>query len=240
MHMRPNWSAQHLTTATQFPARPEIGRAYFIDDEGVIRIDHGQGVITYGNRPGPQGPPGSPAAELQEDICDTDEAVITLAHLIHDLTLRHSQKPTHKIILTALQALQAEIFDLDEGLLEVLAMLRERKPKPEPHDGKPHIPANVQEDIFSLDEALIFLLNFMWERIRTDPVKQSMKDDLAELNAAVLDMVMLGYHNHVGHRRDEDIDALNEAVMTMVDLVHELDTKRREEIQQLREMISNS
>ena len=49
------YGVSHIETIEQLPPELERGRAYFIDSEGYIVIDHGRGPIVYGNRPGPAG-----------------------------------------------------------------------------------------------------------------------------------------------------------------------------------------
>lgn len=116
---RPNWKAKHLTTASQFPDKPTRGRAYFIDDEGVIKIDHGQGVITYGARPGPPGPPGSPRDDLQEQLFDLEEASLRVIGLVHDYAIRKSAETRQN----------ADIEDLNYAVLVMMNLFYEHMNK---------------------------------------------------------------------------------------------------------------
>ena len=76
------WSARHVGTRSRLPAKLTKGRAYFIEDEQVIVVDHGKGAITYGSQPGPQGEPGEPLPFLQEQIDNLDEASLNTIHAL--------------------------------------------------------------------------------------------------------------------------------------------------------------
>ena len=56
------------------PEKLTRGRAYFVDDEQVIVIDHGQGPVIYGGKPGPQGQAGEPLPQIQDQIDKLSEA----------------------------------------------------------------------------------------------------------------------------------------------------------------------
>lgn len=116
---RPEWRAKHLTTASQFPEKPTRGRAYFIDDEGVIKIDHGQGVITYGARPGPPGPPGSPKEDMQEQIFDLEEASLRVIDLVHTYAIKRSTE----------QRFNADIDNLNYAVLTMMNLFYEHMNK---------------------------------------------------------------------------------------------------------------
>lgn len=76
MMARIRWTVRHVETLEGLPEKLEIGRAYFVDDEQIIVIDHGdgRGVIKYGGKPGPQGIAGEPIPQLQEQILALAEA----------------------------------------------------------------------------------------------------------------------------------------------------------------------
>ena len=42
------FSVKHITSRSNLPQSLITGRAYFIDDEGSVVIDHGNGPVTYG------------------------------------------------------------------------------------------------------------------------------------------------------------------------------------------------
>ena len=60
------------------PETLEIGRVYFIDDAQVIVVDHGKGPVIYGGVPGPQGEPGEPLPQIQEQIDTLSGAILNL------------------------------------------------------------------------------------------------------------------------------------------------------------------
>ncbi len=64
----PYYGVSHIETLELLPPELERGRAYFIDSEGYIVIDHGRGPIIYGNRPGPAGPASESSEYVQEQI----------------------------------------------------------------------------------------------------------------------------------------------------------------------------
>ena len=65
---RAYFTARHVPTASALPEKLTKGRVYFVDDEGYIVIDHGDGPRIYGYRIGPAGRPGEPIPELQHQI----------------------------------------------------------------------------------------------------------------------------------------------------------------------------
>ena len=82
---RPYFTAKHVETMTLLPENLEVGRAYFVDDEQVIVIDHGRGPVIYGNSPGPQGIAGEPIPQLQEQIDQLAEASLNHTKIIWDI-----------------------------------------------------------------------------------------------------------------------------------------------------------
>lgn len=71
------------------PEKLTRGRAYFIDDEQVIVIDHGRGPVIYGGKPGPQGASGEPIPELQDQIDSLVQAELTTQKNLWDLKTLH-------------------------------------------------------------------------------------------------------------------------------------------------------
>ncbi len=67
---RPYFSVKHVESMSLLPEKLTPGRIYFIDDEQVIVIDHGNGLppVIYGGKPGPQGASGEPQPFLQDEI----------------------------------------------------------------------------------------------------------------------------------------------------------------------------
>ncbi len=80
------YGVSHIEKLTLLPETLELGRAYFVDDEGYIVIDHGRGPIIYGNRPGPQGQAGEPIPQLQDQIDYLTEAVFNILSEIMRMT----------------------------------------------------------------------------------------------------------------------------------------------------------
>lgn len=85
---RPYFTVRHVESRSDLPAKLERGRAYFVDDDQVIVIDHGLGPVEYGGKPGPQGPSGEPQPHLQEQIDMLAEASLRTQKTIYDLHQR--------------------------------------------------------------------------------------------------------------------------------------------------------
>ena len=74
------------------PQKLVRGRAYFIDDEQVIVVDHGKGPVIYGGKPGPQGQAGEPLPQLQDQIDNLAAAELLTQENIWRLTERSDKK----------------------------------------------------------------------------------------------------------------------------------------------------
>ena len=74
----PYYGVSHIETLDALPPELERGRAYFIDSEGYIVIDHGHGPVIYGNRPGPAGKESANSEYVQEQIDYLTEAVFNI------------------------------------------------------------------------------------------------------------------------------------------------------------------
>lgn len=85
---RPYWKARHVDTRALLPAKLERGRAYFVDDEQIIIIDHGLGPVEYGGKPGPQGQPGKPIPSLQGQIDDLARAALQTSVTLKEINER--------------------------------------------------------------------------------------------------------------------------------------------------------
>lgn len=72
----PYWSVKHVGTLSLLPEKLTRGRAYFVDDEQIIIIDHGQGPVIYGGKPGPQGIAGEPSELVQSQIDNLADAAL--------------------------------------------------------------------------------------------------------------------------------------------------------------------
>lgn len=82
----PYLGVSHIEKLNKLPADLEVGRAYFVDEEGYIVINHGRGPIIYGNRPGPQGQAGEPIPQLQDQIDYLTEAIFNILMEITQMT----------------------------------------------------------------------------------------------------------------------------------------------------------
>jgi len=85
---RPYFTAKHVESMALLPDNLKIGRAYFVDDEQVIVIDHGRGPVIYGKSPGPQGIAGEPIPQLQDQIDALAEAELTTQRTLWDINER--------------------------------------------------------------------------------------------------------------------------------------------------------
>lgn len=104
MMARPYFTARHLESMSLLPDTLEIGRAYFVDDEQVIVIDHGRGPVVYGKAPGPQGIAGEPIPQLQDQIDALVTAELTTQKTIWDINKREVERTEQ----TALRISEAE------------------------------------------------------------------------------------------------------------------------------------
>ena len=83
---RPYFSVKHVETMELLPEKLTPGRIYFVDDEQVIVIDHGNGLppVVYGGKPGPQGPAGTPQAILQTELDVLAQTSLAIEELLWD------------------------------------------------------------------------------------------------------------------------------------------------------------
>ncbi|MBQ3653302.1 MAG: hypothetical protein II954_02665 [Synergistaceae bacterium] len=88
---RPYYSVKHVESMALLPEKLTRGRAYFVDDEQVIVIDHGRGPVIYGGKPGPQGATGEPIPELQDQIDSLVQAELTTQKNLWELKTLHKE-----------------------------------------------------------------------------------------------------------------------------------------------------
>lgn len=89
---RPYFTARHIESMALLPETLEVGRAYFVDDEQVIVIDHGRGPVIYGKSTGPQGAAGEPIPQLQDQIDKLAEASLSQSKTIWEINLREIER----------------------------------------------------------------------------------------------------------------------------------------------------
>ena len=104
---RPYFTAKHVESMSLLPDTLEIGRAYFVDDEQVIVIDHGRGPVIYGGAAGPQGAAGEPIPQLQEQIDSLAAEAFTTQKTIWDINKREIEH--YEQIHDAIENVKAEI-----------------------------------------------------------------------------------------------------------------------------------
>lgn len=104
---RPYFTAKHVESMSLLPDTLEIGRAYFVDDEQVIVIDHGRGPVIYGGAAGPQGAAGEPIPQLQEQIDALAAEAFTTQKTIWDINKREIEH--YEQIHDAIENVKAEI-----------------------------------------------------------------------------------------------------------------------------------
>ena len=83
---KPYYSLRHVESMADLPANLTVGRIYFVDDEQVLVINHGNGLppVVYGGKPGPQGPAAQPQALIQEQIDTLVQTALRMQAVIWD------------------------------------------------------------------------------------------------------------------------------------------------------------
>ena len=104
---RPYFTAKHVESMSLLPGTLEVGRAYFVDDEQVIVIDHGRGPVIYGGATGPQGAAGEPIPQLQGQIDALAAQAFTTQKTIWDINKRELDR--HEQIQEIIAGVKAEI-----------------------------------------------------------------------------------------------------------------------------------
>lgn len=108
---KPYFTAKHVESMALLPETLEVGRAYFVDDEQVIVIDHGRGPVTYGGATGPQGIAGEPIPQLQSQIDSLTAEALTTQKTIWDINTRE---------VAHYEAIQSTIADVRSEILQVI------------------------------------------------------------------------------------------------------------------------
>ena len=144
---RPYFTAKHVESMSLLPDTLEIGRAYFVDDEQVIVIDHGRGPVIYGGAAGPQGAAGEPIPQLQEQIDALAAEAFTTQKTIWDINKRELDR--HEQIQGIIEDVKEEITSAIQTQREELseAMQTQRE----------ELTAAMQEQADRMDSALNIL-----------------------------------------------------------------------------------
>ena len=163
---RPNWKARHVRTLAELPEKLIKGRAYFVDDEGIILVDHGdhRGVQTYGNRPGIQGMPGEPLPNIESDIDSLAAASVkTSSNLYNEIKQRRlAVEQLNKLRIDTENKLQSQIDSLVKAAVENFRTLtHETLTRRQNLDNEKNLrqdsDSNLQNQINSLVRAILFL-----------------------------------------------------------------------------------
>ena len=121
---RPYFTAKHVESMSLLPQTLEVGRAYFVDNEQVIVIDHGRGPVIYGGATGPQGAAGEPIPQLQEQIDSLVAQAYTTQKTIWDINKRELdrheqiQEIIENVKTEIVSAMQSQRDDLTEAMQE--------------------------------------------------------------------------------------------------------------------------
>ena len=125
---RPYLSVKHVETMSLLPAKLTRGRAYFIDDEQVIVIDHGLGPVTYGGKPGPQGATGEPIPQMQAQLDGLSEAAFKMQNFMwqESQRVRTQDERIEAHFTEQDEHLQEQINDAASAILTLSSLLHEK------------------------------------------------------------------------------------------------------------------
>ena len=107
---QPYFTAKHVESMALLPNTLEVGRAYFVDDEQVIVIDHGKGPVIYGGAAGPQGIAGEPLPQIQSQIDSLVESSFTTQRTIWEINQRELER--HEQIQQIISSVKQEVLDV--------------------------------------------------------------------------------------------------------------------------------
>ena len=116
---RPYFTAKHIESMALLPDTLEVGRAYFVDDEQVIVIDHGRGPVIYGGAAGPQGMAGEPIPQLQDQIDKLAEASLKHAKTIWEINERELER--HEQLQNLIHDTISDVKDEIDSALNIIA-----------------------------------------------------------------------------------------------------------------------
>ena len=128
---RPYWKARHVNTRAMLPAKLERGRAYFVDDEQIIIIDHGTGPVEYGGKPGPQGQAGEPIPSLKGQIDELAEASLRISIALNEINSRRkSDSDNLKAMLQDItEMVQQSETNTASAVLSILTLINNQEEK---------------------------------------------------------------------------------------------------------------
>lgn len=122
---RPWYSVKHVESKSLLPTKLTRGRAYFVDDEQVIVIDHGLGPVIYGGKPGPQGQAGEPLPQIQGQLDSLAAASLTMQSTFwENLERQHKSEARAEAAITeASSFLQGQVNLNAQGILTVTELI---------------------------------------------------------------------------------------------------------------------
>ena len=127
---RPLFSVKTVAAEALLPKKLTIGRAYFVKDEQIIIIDHGdgRGAIRYGGKPGPQGMAGEPIPSLQGQIDELAAASLQTTINIHTLNTQHKAGFEHlqKLIEDNIDMIKSQSQENANALMNLLIIVNKK------------------------------------------------------------------------------------------------------------------
>lgn len=127
---RPLFSVKTVATEALLPAHLTVGRAYFVQDEQIIIIDHGdgRGPVRYGDKPGPQGIAGEPIPSLQGQIDELAFASLRTSINIHNINKKNKADIAHlqTLITDNLEMLKSQNVDNANAIMTLLVTVRDK------------------------------------------------------------------------------------------------------------------
>ena len=124
---KPLLSVRHISNEALLPDKLTPGRLYFVADEQVIIVDHGdgRGPVRYGDKPGPQGIAGEPVPALQGQIDELADASLATLLNLHNLNVR--EKGNNEAITQRVSELAESLRDSSsenaEAILNLLVIV---------------------------------------------------------------------------------------------------------------------
>ena len=163
---KPYWSTRHVPTLALLPDKLERGRAYFVDDEQYIVIDHGNGPVTYGGKPGPQGERGDPQPQLEDMINDLAEASLKTSENIFriDQKRRNDISDIHSRISLQRNEIDSELQNLTDTAFDI--MVNQFRADQKQRDDFDHVEGEVADKTDNLQEQINLNAFAVLEQIR--------------------------------------------------------------------------